>query len=127
MQPRSRLRYPSLAIGRAGWDNFHVFWARVQGVDVVNASDYVIAVHQNHDYRHHPQGKDGIYTGAEAKKNYQQTGTGQYLFTTLDATSRITPSGRLRSLYAPIYWRRKLDTLPIILLARWFGYIRAED
>jgi hypothetical protein len=127
MQPRSVLRYPALAIGRAGWDNFQVFWARVQGIDVVNASDYVLALHQNHDYRHHAQGKDGIYTGVEARKNYQQTGTGQYLFTTLDATHRFTPDGRLQPLLAPVYWRRKVETLPLLLMARWFGYIRSKE
>jgi hypothetical protein len=127
MEPRAALRFPPLVIGRPGWDNFTVFWARVQGMDVVNGSDYVPAIHQKHDYRHHAQGKEGVYGGAEARKNFHQTGTERYVFTTLDATYRLDPAGRVRPLIAPIFWRRRAVTLPYILLARWFGYIEAEN
>ena len=34
---------------------------------VVDASSGIVAVHQNHDYRHHPQGKHGVWYGEEAE------------------------------------------------------------
>ena len=50
---------PRFAVGRAGWDNWMVYHAHVIGVPIVNASVFITAVHQNHDYSHHPDGDRG--------------------------------------------------------------------
>jgi len=41
---------PPFAIGRLGWDNWLVWRARTKGVSVVDATNAVSIIHQNHDY-----------------------------------------------------------------------------
>jgi hypothetical protein len=59
------------AIGRPGWDNWFLWKALESGAALVDASKVVFAVHQNHDYSHHPQGRNGVYEGHEAKQNIE--------------------------------------------------------
>ena len=47
---------PDFAVGRAGWDNWMLFWARWQHWPLVDATSAITLVHQNHDYRHLPGG-----------------------------------------------------------------------
>ena len=44
---------------RVFWDNWLVWKALNAGKPVIDASPVVMAVHQNHDYNYHPQGKAG--------------------------------------------------------------------
>ena len=43
---------PPFAIGRTVWDNYLIYHARATGAHVVNATEAVGIVHQNHDYSH---------------------------------------------------------------------------
>jgi len=54
---------------RVFWDNWLVWKALDAGKPVIDASRAVMAVHQNHDYSYHPQGKAGIWSGEEAELN----------------------------------------------------------
>lgn len=62
-------RIPELVIGRGGWDNWLLWFARSSGASLVDASAVVCAVHQNHDYGHHPGGEKGVWEGEEAQEN----------------------------------------------------------
>jgi len=46
------------------WDQWLVWKARETGAAVVDASEAVLAVHQNHDYGYSPAGKTGVWTDA---------------------------------------------------------------
>lgn len=83
---------PPLVIGRAGFDNWMIWYARSTGAQVIDASQVVVAVHQNHDYAHHPEGEKGIYDGEEARQNYSYMQGGRYA-TLENATHRLTPGG----------------------------------
>jgi hypothetical protein len=49
--PRGMYReIPDMAIGRLAWDNWFVWRARANHIDVVDATSAVIIVHQNHEY-----------------------------------------------------------------------------
>ena len=61
--------FPPFAIGRPGWDNWFLWKARKSKAPLVDASEVVLAIHQNHDYSHHPQGWQGVHQGEEAKQN----------------------------------------------------------
>jgi hypothetical protein len=76
---------PPLAVGRIYWDNWLLWKACASGSPVVDISKTVVAVHQNHDYRHHPQGRQGIYGGEEAERNLQLAGGWDHLRTISDA------------------------------------------
>jgi hypothetical protein len=81
------------ALGRAGFDNWLLWKARSLGGPIIDASEVVMVVHQKHDYSHHPQGKDGVWNGAEAKRNRGLMGGWHHCFTLSDATYRLTPAG----------------------------------
>lgn len=92
---------PPLAIGRRWWDNWLVWRARELQVPVVDASTVVCAVHQNHDYSHHPLGMPGVWEGEEARRNLELTATGKRARTIEDATFRITVEGIMPNRF---YW-----------------------
>ncbi len=61
-------------------------------VPVVDVTQVVLAIHQNHDYAHHPGGQSGLWQDVEAKQNYALLGKGH--FATIDnATHRLSPDG----------------------------------
>jgi len=83
---------PPLVIGRAGFDNWMIWYARSVGARVIDVSQAVVAIHQNHDYAHHPEGEKGIYEGEEARQNFAYMQGGRYA-TLENATHRLTPNG----------------------------------
>jgi hypothetical protein len=89
---------PPFAIGRAAFDNWLLWRARSLGASLVDASQVVMAVHQNHDYAHHPDGQAGVYEGPEAKRNKELMGGSHRLFTLEDASHYLTASGLKRNL-----------------------------
>lgn len=98
---------PALVIGRVWWDHWLVWKARQQGAAVVDASEVVTAIHQNHDYAYHPAGAKGVWTDEQAKENWALAGGRWHLHTIDDATHILTAEGEhgnLRRLWAP-YWR----------------------
>jgi len=76
---------------RVFWDNWLVWKALDAGKPVIDASRAVMAVHQNHDYSYHPQGKAGIWSGEEAELNGQLAGGWRHLRTIADATEVLPP------------------------------------
>src|SRR5262245_25349056 len=55
-------KLPPLVVGRVFWDQWLVWKARSEGAALVDASDAVMAIHQNHDYGYHPAGKSGVWS-----------------------------------------------------------------
>ncbi len=83
-------------LGRTSWDNWLVWEARTLGIPVVDVSAAVTAVHQNHDYLHHPGGEKAVWQGEEAKRNFSLAGEGKQYCTIEDATHQLSSSGTLR-------------------------------
>src|SRR5437764_11403096 len=63
------LEIPRLAVGRPTWDDWLVYGARARGIPVIDLSPSVVPIHQRHDYGHHPDGRTGVFLGAEARRN----------------------------------------------------------
>ena len=82
-----------LAIGRVCWDVWLVWKALAQNKTVIDASRAVMAIHQNHDYNHHPQGAPGIWGGEEAKRNFQISGGLKHFRGIADATDLLDAEG----------------------------------
>lgn len=103
--PRGLYRdIPPFAIGRTGWDNWLVYRARSLKVPVIDATEVITAIHQNHDYSHHPMGKEGVWEGPEKDRNIELMGGTDYAFRMNHATLLLTPKGlrparTLRHLY----------------------------
>ena len=112
---------PPLVIGRPGFDNWLVWCARSSGAFVVDATRAVMAVHQNHDYSHHPGGADGVSHGDEARQNYALLQGGRRFATMENATHRLTPDGLQRNYrHWLVQARRKLESARN---AMWFGIL----
>jgi len=92
---------PPFAIGRRMWDSWLVWKALQSGAPVVDSSAAVCAVHQNHDYSHHPLGMEGIWEGQEARRNFDLAGGPGYGRTIEDSTHRLTPESLFRNRW---YW-----------------------
>jgi hypothetical protein len=89
--PRDLLRaqVPDFAVGRPGYDNWLLWKVRSIGVPVVDATDVVLAIHQNHDHSHQG-GEETFWNGAEAQRNYALL---EDHFATIDnATHRLAPT-----------------------------------
>ncbi|QMS89769.1 hypothetical protein HUN01_20075 [Nostoc edaphicum CCNP1411] len=84
---------PSFAVGRGHWDHWMVYYARKLGMPVVDATDVVTAIHQNHNYTHLSGGRGVAYVkGDEAKQNAKLAGD-VHMANGFVATWKLTPWG----------------------------------
>ena len=125
-------RLPPFLIGRACFDNWLVWRARQVG-PVVDATRFLVSVHQSHDYSHVPGGLDEAYYGDEAKWNERLAGGRSYIYSLHDATHRLGPNGALRRYWGSTLRARenarktrvraelKLGATRSELQARWAG------
>jgi hypothetical protein len=81
---------PPFAVGRPTWDNWLVYRARKRLAAVVDATNVVMAVHQNHDYGDFGS-KEAVWNGPEAQQNRELL-AGRY-FALGDATHLLMPDG----------------------------------
>ncbi|HEY2820543.1 MAG TPA: hypothetical protein VGJ06_05825 [Candidatus Acidoferrum sp.] len=110
---------PRLVVGRVHWDQWLVWKALDSGAALVDASRGVIAVHQNHDYSYHPNGRAGVWNGIEADENFQLTGNGRHKRRISDATEVLDARG-IRS-NAGRYWSATRRTAK-----RWQHFVHCE-
>lgn len=82
---------PEFAIGRPGWDNWMVGEALKNGYPVINASQTITIVHQNHDYGHLPGNRLEAFHGTEAQQN-QTLLRGHFAGSSADATHYLIPA-----------------------------------
>lgn len=109
---------PPFAIGRRILDNWLIYRARVLRVPVVDATNAITAIHQNHDYSFHPKGERGVMEGPEVERNLQLAGGWQFVFTLRDATHILSPAGLKRALTRE-HAKRRLRTFPILNPDLW--------
>src|SRR5260370_24342109 len=88
-------RIPNLVIGRVYWDKWLLWYAGHHGGALVDASPAVVAIHQNHDYGYHPQGKSGVWNDELAQRNFALAGGYKHLRSMQSSTYELTLS-RLR-------------------------------
>jgi hypothetical protein len=93
------------AIGRTAWDNWLIYRARAQGAAVIDATQAVMIVHQNHDWSHIPGGEREAWKGPEAQRNRALAGNA--IFTLLDADWLLSSGGPVRN-FARSDWERYL-------------------
>lgn len=86
---------PPFRVGRARYDNWMVWHALKSGAKVIDATDVLNPIHQNHDYGHLPGGRKEAYRGPDALHNQKLAGFGcyLYLYSTSDARWKLTRDG----------------------------------
>lgn len=87
------LELPPFLIGRPGWDNALVYQLVKRKIDIIDVTPAITAVHQNHDYSHHRQGKYGVWKGAEAQYNFRLAGGLGKMMSLRAANFQLTPRG----------------------------------
>ncbi|MGB3559744.1 MAG: tetratricopeptide repeat protein, partial [Geitlerinemataceae cyanobacterium] len=95
---------PPFAVGRAAWDIAMVYRALAAGHPVIDATQVITAVHQNHNYGHLSGGQTQAWKGIEAQRNHELAGAAfpkgmgyggiGYIS---DATWKLTPSGLVKN------------------------------
>ena len=79
--------------GRVHWDNWLLWFAGRQGAALVDASAAVVAVHQNHDYGYHPEGKTEVWNDGLAQRNLELAGGDTHLGSMSNPNYLLTPTG----------------------------------
>jgi len=106
--------FPNFAIGRAGWDNWTIYHARKEGWMVIDATEAITVIHQQHDYSHLPGGKIH-YTLPESDENLRIAGGKRHIFTLFDANFRLDREGRIRNASLnPVKIKRELEIFSIL-------------
>ena len=117
--PRSCFEHiPDFSIGRAGWDNWMIYFARQQGWPVVDATPDVDIIHQNHDYSHLPNSQPH-YRLPETGENIRLAGGRRALFNLDDATHQLV-HGQLEPF--PRSWQKFWREVEIYPLLTWGIY-----
>jgi hypothetical protein len=106
---------PPFALGRTYWDNWLLYRARSRGALLIDATNEVLAIHQNHGYG--SVGRDGIWNGPEAIQNCALGGSQDYILT-IDDASHLFVGNRLRSSWFQPPLRRKFE-VAAVLNPRW--------
>jgi hypothetical protein len=123
-------RIPPFSVGRPGWDNWFIYRARMLGHSVIDATQSITAVHQNHDYSHLPEVTNASRrNSSNVRYNLEMLGDMPHFFTLYDATHLLTrkhlvPAWRFEHL------QRRWMALPVlrpwtagfVKSANWFIY-----
>jgi hypothetical protein len=84
---------PPFAVGRAGWDNWMIYNSRKLNIPTIDATQSIMAVHQNHSYSHVPNRTGINYYGPESDNNVILSGGRRiYLWDLDDVNWTVTPS-----------------------------------
>jgi len=109
------------AVGRPSYDNWLIWKTRSLKVPVIDASEVMVAGHQNHDYSHHLGGEKGFWGGLETKANEKLLGRWWHFNTIQDATHRLTRRGMRRSFrHWPLLCSRAFG---VVRSSVWFGFL----
>ncbi|MFZ3148268.1 MAG: hypothetical protein WA137_04440 [Methanothrix sp.] len=108
---------PRFAIGRPAWDNWMIYHARSSRYHVIDATQVVMPIHQNHNYSHVPQRKGNTYEGPEAERNRDLAGGSQHIFNLYDVNYLLTkrflrPAFENQTLLFLMALKRKLMRTP---------------
>jgi hypothetical protein len=89
------LEIPDFTIGRSGWDNWMIYDGRRRRIPVIDASQAITVVHQDHDYAHLPGGAPH-HRHPESLRNLEIAGGREVVFRLEDADWRLTQKGLAR-------------------------------
>lgn len=87
------MELPPFAVGRAGWDNALIYTMRKNRIPIIDATEVIDAVHQNHDYNHLKGREQEVWFGNEARENVAHGGGLGKMMTILGATHILTNEG----------------------------------
>jgi hypothetical protein len=110
---------PDFAIGRAGWDNWMIYQARLQGWKTIDASAEIQIIHQSHDYSHLPGGQPHYHL-PETDENIRLGGGRRTIFTLPDA-NYVFRDGQIKRInWSGRHLLREIEIFPLLTLKSTF-------
>lgn len=106
-RPSMFLSMPEFAIGRGNWDNWVIHHAKLVKTPVINISDFVTVIHQNHDYQHLGENRMQCYVSGDEARTNQALGGGRHWISGSVGTHRLTRNGIKKErplLLNPEFW-----------------------
>lgn len=108
---------PPLRIGRAGYDNILIYWAKkYEGVSIIDGTSAILAIHQNHDYNHVCGGEKEVFSGKDAQDNLKTVGIREKIFLITESDYKIN-NGKIVSNHDINYYFSKrylFEVLPAL-------------
>ncbi len=114
---------PAFAVGRAGWDNWMIFKGRWEHTAVIDATDAIKVIHQNHDFSHLPDGK--IHRLQPESADNMQLAGGRYTVYTIHDANYQMVDGELQRIRLN-RWKllREISIFPAVALhCHWMAKI----
>jgi hypothetical protein len=113
---------PDMTVGRAYWDNWMIYWARHNRWPMIDGSEGIQIIHQNHDYSHLPQGQSH-HKHPETFENIRLGGGARTALLLNDANMRLTSNDILPM---PLSWSRFWRAVEIFPLLSLRSYPLAQ-
>lgn len=122
--PRDLIQMPPFLVGRIGWDTWLIYEMRMRNVPVIDGTNSITALHQNHDFSHSKFGKRKRVVGPELSYNMNVAGGYSNMLTLRDANWILTKKGlRKAKLFRRFYcmfstnpvWRQILSGKRIVI------------
>lgn len=106
---------PPFAVGRAGWDNWMIFHGRVEHLPVIDTSDAITVIHQNHGFAHFADGKKHRHQ-PESFENVDLAGGHYAMYTLYDTNYQMQDGKVVRSKLT--WWKiiREVSIFPAVTL-----------
>lgn len=116
---------PPFLIGRPFWDIWFISHARRGGVPVLDLTESVFAIHQNHHYNHVPQARGEKWQGPEGDYNESLLKGMKPTMSLMDATHRLTSAGVIKANNSPASISTWLSNLPVLFPDQygWMYYL----
>ena len=105
---------PDFAVGRGGWDNWFLFNAREKNIPIIDCTESIKVIHQNHDYSHlsvKPENRRKLeevkinFALAGGKNNQLTLRESDYLLMNETLVNPRWPNNFLRFLSKFLLWR----------------------
>lgn len=91
--PKGTVNMPAFAVGRPGWDDWLIYDSRIKGIPVIDATEAITIIHQNHNYSHSKFGGQNQVGGPELGQNVAVAGSIFNMMTLREANWILTPEG----------------------------------
>lgn len=101
---------PPFAVGRPVWDNWMIYSARTAGIPVIDATEAVTCIHQNHDYCHVSGGVIEAQEGVEAQRNLALAGGYDTVYT-LDHVNWLLTNRSLKPAWTSYHLSKRIGWL----------------
>lgn len=91
--PKDLITMPPFAVGRQGWDSWLLYAMRQKRIPIIDASNSIVVIHQNHDYSHSRFGTTNRVIGPELDYNIGIAGGYSNMLTLREADWLLMPDG----------------------------------